>query len=482
MLEKSMYQWAIELLQGRPRHRGRSSGRIRSLQAAETGLSEVLESRMLLSASTPVAGLSFDDSGENDDVVPNDNFEDDEETPADEAVQVTGAYLTSGANGNTRAMFCDDVRQGQLNTCTFASVLAAATLTNFNLEGGITVLSQNANTIVYGVRMYARNALGQFAVSPRTVVFDGTIQPADLRPADQREYWTAIYQRAYLDLASSLGAEYRSAPFAMQSLFGAEATETTNDASVSRAQQIKTALLAGKATIAATRDPADPADYFIEGTSGLVYNHSYTVMGIDLPASSDLSRTYVTVRNPWGIDTSISFFDTDHNNSISLAEYSNYTSGMDVSNDGLIRLPWNVFASSFETVAISARTGPSINNPMPLNTPIVFAQPNIGPFTVFEGQRLDLTITATDPEGLFPYYSVLGSAGYIQVQTGKVSWEPPANSRGTHVVKIRAEVSPLESRDMSFVVNVISGAPRIGSVHASPTTIRRWQRLADDDS
>lgn len=139
MIKKRLYQWAVQPLQGRPRHRGRCSGRIRSMQAAETGLSEMLESRILLSASTPVAGLSYDDSGENDDTLPWDGFDDDEDTPADEPVEVAGCYcLTSQSNGNTRAMFFDDVKQGQLNTCTFASVLAAASLTTFNLEGGIT--------------------------------------------------------------------------------------------------------------------------------------------------------------------------------------------------------------------------------------------------------------------------------------------------------------------------------------------------------
>ena len=109
-----------------------------------------------------------------------------------------------------------------------------------------------------------------------------------------------------------------------------------------RVREIQTALLSGKSKIVAgTPDPVDPADRFMEGAYGLVYNHAYTVMGIEVPSSNDLSQTYVTVRNPWGHDTGVTFFDADNDDVIDLGEYSDYSYGVDGSNDGLIRLPWN---------------------------------------------------------------------------------------------------------------------------------------------
>ncbi|MFO1020367.1 MAG: C2 family cysteine protease [Planctomycetales bacterium] len=296
---------------------------------------------------------------------------------------------------------------------------------------------------------------------------DGIAQSEDPRVGDDDEIWPIIYQRAYLDLASSLGQNYHSKSFALSSLLGAATTLEDVNLSLSCANLIKSALESGKAVTAGT---LNTTSFFVNSQYGIVHNHAYTILGIEIPNGTDLANAYVSIRNPWGYDTSRDFFDHDQNGSIDWDEYMDWTKGVDGSNDGLIRVSWSAFNTSFDDLAINSLTGINLNSPLPAKS-VFFAQPNIGPFAVFEGERLEVNIHATDPDGAFVYYSLVSPSGYIQVQTGAFSWEPPANSAGSHLIRVVAEVSPYESVSMSFVVYVISGKPRIGSLVASPTTL-----------
>jgi hypothetical protein len=455
-----------------PRRQPRRTSRRRFVpHRVELGITDTLEPRIVLSAINGSHDPAATGVGSTNPTATTNGFNTDDEFDwADEPVMVTGSFLTSVGVTDTRNMSFDDIEQGYSDTCVFSSVLAAAALTTFSLESGITVRSAVGGMTIYDVRMYDKTASGSFVAISQSVAFDGTVQPEDLRPADSNEYWTTIYLRAYLDFAESRGAEYRTYEFAMESLFGAGYEETNVQeagASLALAKQIQSALAAGRATVAGTEDSASD---LIDSTYGLASNHAYTIMGIEIPASGNLSQTYVTVRNPWAVDTSPYFFDANHDKDLDSKEYSAYVRGIDGSNDGLIRLPWNVFSTNFEDVASTTRTGPGINRP--LGPPVIFSPASIGPFTIGEGEHLVVPLKATESSGKFVLYEGFGTRGNIHVQNGTYDWYPPIGSVGKHVIKIRASTGPFNVADISFEVNVVSGAPTVGALQSSPSSIR----------
>jgi hypothetical protein len=427
----------------------------RARQADCKWTSEFLECRLLLTGTSTPAEEDWPEDKETD--------------QADMPAEVAGAFLTDVRYGDTRPMSFDDVFQGQQDSCVFASVLSATALSSFNLEGGIREVSRTASAITYGVRLYQNNS-GTFTPIERQVVFDGTTTDEDYKPRNSKDYWPLIYQRAYIAYANSLpNQSYKSSNFAFQTLIGVSATSASLSNTLATAQAIRSALTSGQGTLAGT---ISSANLLLENTYGLIHNHAYSVLGVSIPSSGSLTDSKVTLRNPWGKDTNWSYFDANHDNVLSEAEYARKLKGIDGANDGIITVPWSVFSTYFGTWTHTNRTGTNINNIVKVDLPVQFTPSSLPVYQIYEGQRLEIPIKATDPEGRFVYYEIVRGSGYVNPQSGKFSWEPPANSSGYHYLTVSAETNPGDAQTLVFLVVVRSGSPVVTSLTASPTTIK----------
>jgi hypothetical protein len=104
----------------------------------------------------------------------------------------------------------------------------------------------------------------------------------------------------------------------------------------------------------------------------------------------------------------------------------------------------------------------------------VFNHPNQGPFTIAEGQDLNLDLSATDPDGGGLFYSLAGNppaGANINLTGGQFSWEPAPGTAGhTYTFTAVADNTQLTSK-LTFQVTVVSGAPNIASASATPDSI-----------
>ncbi|MFI5454515.1 MAG: C2 family cysteine protease [Isosphaerales bacterium] len=178
-------------------------------------------------------------------------------------------------------------------------MLSAVALTNFNLASGITILSEKSPTdFIYAVRMFKQVASG-FQRDDVQVEFNGNFLPSDVRSSDPNEFWPTLYQRANLSLESSLGQDYHDPIIAFGALTG------TLGIQMSAASVLPSTLAlwlnTGIPLIAGTVNAGDP--YQLDPAQGVIGDHSYTVIGMEVPASGAASGSNVILRNPWGIDS-----------------------------------------------------------------------------------------------------------------------------------------------------------------------------------
>lgn len=389
--------------------------------------------------------------------------------------QDSGPALTSTV-GLQPSIAYDDALQGRLDSCVIVSstsaIVSATPLTILIEipEGGRS--ASNGNVVNYRVRLYKPNAQGVNEPTWITVPFDGTVSADDMRPADNGEFWTVLVQRAYLQLSQDLGFNYRQINNAFRSLLGVLPTQY-DPAPDSRAdaQQILNALNAGKPVTAATVGTVDDPLTILNAQYGIVGAHAYTVLGIELPPSGT-DGIWVTLRNPWGRDNHWKAYDIDASGNLDLGEWFEYKAGIDGRNDGEIRVPWSVFAPHFKTVAIGpVLASGSINNPQKPEGQVQFSNPNPGPFTVREGEVLNVSLSATDPEGSNPFYQIDEGPGYVQVQSGAYTWTPGPDDLGLRSVTVSASTNGFDSNSVTFLVNVTSGRPRVQSLTASTNTV-----------
>ena len=135
---------------------------------------------------------------------------DDESQASAKPQPVSGAFLVDGSESADSLTF-DKVVQGMADTCAFDATLSAVALSNFDLASAISVLSQNSPTdVTYDVRLYQLAPGGGIEPVEVSVEYNGTIQPGDNRSTDPNEFWPTLFQRAYLNLESSLGQDYHS--------------------------------------------------------------------------------------------------------------------------------------------------------------------------------------------------------------------------------------------------------------------------------
>ncbi len=442
---------------------------------------EPLEDRRVLSAMSPASsGASFDWQGtadEGGEIHPRQEIDDPQQVAGaflsgqdvDDPQQITGSFLTSTNYGDTRAASFNDVIQRSSPTCAFAAVLSAVARSSFNLTSRITEAANGYNVQLYGA-----------SLQPVTinVPFDGTLSDQDLSLGDNGEIWPAIYQRAYLTLQTQLNRD----PAATNNAFEAITGRTSTRQSLQNAQQliavvdqIKTALEGGSPVVASSADgDLSNSSKLLPGTSGVIKNHAYTVLGVSHPVWNSLNGVTVTLRNPWGEDTSWRYYDFNHDDDKQFDEFDQEQRGLYGVDDGIIRLSWSTFVANFTSVRISALTGPSINEPAlgsPATDP-VFTNARPNPITIRQGETVTIDFNATDPAGRVPFFSIVNGPGYINPQSGIYTWLPTNNtSLREHWITVKAESAAYDHAVMSFQVTVSSGLPNVSSLIASRTTI-----------
>lgn len=362
--------------------------------------------------------------------------------------------------GGEPAYHSSDVLTGTGNDCVFASTIAAEVL-----SGGQVGIRYNSSANQYQAKLYNERLIASWIDVP----FDGTVYEDDLQPADSNELWAMMMNRANDALA--YGNFLLTS--AMARLTGVQPSEF-NPYPTSRlqAEMIRNALTQGRAVTAGTIDASSHPTITLNSQYGIVRDHAYTVMGIELPATGT-DGTWITLRNPWGRDNHWTAYDLDRSGALNLAEWFDYKSGIDGTNDGIIRVPWNLFGDYFDQVVISGKaTGVSANKPQQQNRMPVFTNPYPGPFTIREGERIDINLPATDPEDRAVFYSVDSGPGYIQVQSGAYTWLPTSNDLGRFSVTVKAQTTfDSDCNTVTFIIDVTSGRPRIQSLSASTNTV-----------
>jgi hypothetical protein len=420
---------------------------VRSVEGV--ALSPVATTTGLSLVSTPdTAGLTVPQENDPNFVGPpsyaNPNMSD---TP-DKPVPITGTYLANGAEpdpGYDKAMSFDKVIQGQSNTCAFASTLSAVALSNFDLASDISYVSQKGpDDYLYKVRLFTPGDNGTFSPVWIPEEFNGTINAGDATSTDPSEFWPALFQRAYLELEATLGQNYQTGVNAFEALTGQQAT-ASNAIGLGQAitpQWIEQNLNNGTPMIAGTVDASDP--YNLDPSAGIIGNHDYTVVGIQIPPNDPAAlNTYVTLRNPWGIDTYPKYFDTDGDYVLNGQEWHHFQQGLDGSNDGIIRVSWGAFQQYYDAVVASKITGPSINYPQ--DPPPSFKNPADFFFTVTVGQQVGpLDISAIDPDGLpVAYHLEAGNPGSVDAN-GQYTWIPQITDVGDYYITVFAQSNPLK--------------------------------------
>jgi hypothetical protein len=281
-----------------------------------------------------------------------DRFQDDYAAPTTAAGIVKA--IAAVRPGETKYASPDDIKQGLVNTCSCLSALAAFAQTNpTDLAARIRYDAALGNYLV------PLSAGGQW--HDIAVKFDGTWtdnEPTPVAAADgvSRDYWPALYQRAYLQMlnvdANNMdGNQWAVRGTAPTDLYkqswryadvalGAVAGRTpTNHFGLTDADKayMQSFLRAGKDVIANTQTLAN-RQWDVSGT-GLVFGHTYTVTGI----GTDARGTYVDLRNPWGADSTATLLA-----SLSPADQAYFTQGN--TNDGNVRVGWATFQRAFATL------------------------------------------------------------------------------------------------------------------------------------
>jgi hypothetical protein len=256
-----------------------------------------------------------------------------------------------------QAQAYSEVIQQQSPTCFFAASLAAAVNSGANLAGRITYLGNNTfNVPLYNPQVNQYYQVTGFGpVLNVQVYFDGSTNPAvDLAVPPDGHPWAVLYQRAYNQVfgQSPTGG---SAAFALMTLTGQAnysipganwAFGAKTPSSAADYNEIVNALNQGKPIVADTKGGGN---YVLDPSTGLIGYHSYAVVGAD--------SGYVTLYNPWGVDTDWRTLDTNQNGQLDASEAQHSPDGLNGNfYDGLLRVSWATFQTYFNTVAIAAHT------------------------------------------------------------------------------------------------------------------------------
>jgi hypothetical protein len=216
----------------------------------------------------------------------------------------------------------DDIKQGGAGTCVFLSGLSGAAKQGIPLASRISYLG-NYN---YNVQLFKADG----SAYNQQVYFDGSISYPDGKRWDpwttnSSEYWTILYQRAYIKMTTNLDVDFKDPDNAMAAVTG----RSVNSDDFSAAQ-VESALAAGKVVTA-----GDAND-----TNKVYSGHSYTVMDV---YKSSTGKWMITLRNPWHAD--VNYSDIDAGTHVAYG----------TNDDGIIKMSWNSFVgyNDFDRISIS---------------------------------------------------------------------------------------------------------------------------------
>lgn len=173
-----------------------------------------------------------------------------------------------------------DVKQAQASQCSFLAALASCARTrNIDLRGRIHYLGN----FEYTVGLFDNGFLFD-----EIVKFDGTLTAADPIPSKQGEFWTILYQRAYLQLTGNEADQGSQLDVALSALTnrGANIDYWLDDTTY---EDMKAALAFNSNVVCGSWPGGD-----------LPGNHAYTVIAVWSDAQT--GGRYVQLRNPWGND------------------------------------------------------------------------------------------------------------------------------------------------------------------------------------
>jgi hypothetical protein len=226
----------------------------------------------------------------------------------------------------------EDIQQGpNSGSCVLLATIASAAAQGTNLASRISYLGGTQ----YSVQLYNPSTLAPTKV---TVSFDGTWHSGpwngtlssemanDPMEAVSGEFWTILYQRAYLQLMSNLypgTQQYANPQNATAAVTGRTSGSLVNSGSgfgTADLQAMAQALSLGHVVVAGTGPAATAVDPMLKTA------HAYTVISVFTSGST----TYVRLRNPWGVD--------------------GLQASRDGADDGYITLTWASFRLAFSSI------------------------------------------------------------------------------------------------------------------------------------
>jgi Ca2+-binding RTX toxin-like protein len=229
------------------------------------------------------------------------------------------AFGGSGVNWNAHAWVvqgpsADDVKQFEAPTCSFLASVSSVTRTGVNLPARIAYLGN----FRYSVPLFDGSRW-----KTQIVTFDGSTTNADPLSAQSGEFWTIIYQRAYIQMVGGDGQSWPDR--ALTALTGRPTQSVVRTINDGDFNTLNDALSRGRNVVVATNSFAWSRSGVLVGNDA--WTHAYTVTEI---RRDSLGRPVsVTVRNPWGTDRG------------SLG-------ALDKENDGYITVHWSTFKACMQ--------------------------------------------------------------------------------------------------------------------------------------
>lgn len=226
-------------------------------------------------------------------------------------------------------MTAADVQQGTGGTCTILAALAGAAHAGYGDD--IAYLGAGK----YQVTLWSWTPDGAQA-SLQVVPFDGTWYDHDAQPSRERDadnqptggntgdFWTILYQRAVLQ---GRGVNWRTASAVERwssTLTGSQYAllGSANETTLADPATLQAQVQAGEVLTAGTKSRT---------ADGIVPRHAYAVLDV-----YEVNGEWrVTLYNPWALDGPAGAISGD--------------------NDGVVDVPWSVFAANFQSYARSER-------------------------------------------------------------------------------------------------------------------------------
>ncbi len=318
----------------------------------------------------------------------------------------------------------NDILQGQTPTCYFGAALAA--LAHASIDMGARIVNV-PGTDTYKVPIYQVTvdyttpdpskplevSISGWHIPPTPTYEEVTFSPtwADdettWKLTDEGDFWTRLYFEAYLKARGTTGPMgiadpnqphlFASPGFVLMMLTGLSNTgedqedyafgQKKPDEGATDWNRIATALQSNLPVAAGTISPDENQSKKLLLNTGLVTHHVYTIVDITVPSAANGSNVFVTLRNPWGVDTQALIFDRpamggNGNGKIDGTEYwafdtdnsysqltqaelaaAKYPAGngildgmqgvrADHYGDGYLRITWDTFRTNFASYVI----------------------------------------------------------------------------------------------------------------------------------